>query len=201
MKTLIIKYLPSGENSNTKKLYDYFKSKIDNNKIDEIDLTKDPIPYFKEDSINAYYTRNFMGKELNKLQQEAIKPFDDIVARVQAAELIVFAFPMHNFSLPGIVKMFLDSFMFNGEFINIADENKKQMILNKKIITIYSHMGNYQAGSDYEKYDFVKSLLTQEFSYIGIKDYSFVSYSSGNAEKREELIKEAKGKIDQFLGK
>merc|ERR1711879_215092 len=124
----------------------------------------------------SYYLRNFMGKELTETQVNAIKPFDKIVERVKKAELLIFAFPMHNFSLPGIVKMFFDSFMFNGEFFNISDENKKLNIINKKVIVLYSHGGNYPAGTEAEKYDFVKSLLSQEFSFMGIKDVSFLSY-------------------------
>jgi len=199
MKTLIVKYLPSGDNSNTKKLYDYLMSKIDKNNIEEIDLVKDKIPFFKEASVTAYYLRNFLGKELDKAQQQAIKPFDDIVAKVYSADRLVFVFPMHNFSLPGIVKTFIDSFMFSGEFINVTDEKKKQRIANKKIITLYSHGGNYPEGTEFEKYDFVKSLLTQEFSFMGVKDFSFVSYSTADQEKKEDYLTEAIKKIDMII--
>ncbi len=199
MKTLIVKYLPSGDNSNTKKLYNHLKSIIDMNNTDEIDLVKERIPYFQEESITAYYLRNYMGKELNASQIQAIKPFDDISERVKGADLLVFVFPMHNFSLPGIVKIFFDSFMFRGEFFNISDEEKKRNVSNKKVITLYSHGGNYPLGSEFEKYDFVRSLLTQEFSFMGIKDFSFVSYSTGDNEKKEEYLAEAKKRIEEIL--
>lgn len=200
MKTLIVKYLPSGDNSNTKKLYDHLKSSLtDKCEFDEIDLTRDVVPFFKEDSVNAYYRRNFMGKELSEIQQQSIQPFDKIVNRVKSADLIVFAFPMHNFSLPGIVKTFIDSFMFSGEFIYIKDEKRKQIVESKKVITLYSHAGSYPIGTEFEKYDFVRSLLTQEFSFMGIKDFSFVSYSTSNQDKKDEYLNEAKKQIDMIL--
>ncbi|MBI9030844.1 NAD(P)H-dependent oxidoreductase [bacterium] len=199
MKTFIVKYLPSGENSNTKKLYDHLKSKIDLNDIEEFDLIKDNVPMFKEDSVTAYYLRNFLGKELSDSQKLAIHPFDEIVRKVQNAERLIFVFPMHNFSLPGIVKMFFDSFMLNGELFNINDESKKQQVLNKQIIVLYSHGGEYPVGSDFEKYDFVRSLLTQEFSFMGFKDYSFISYSTADPAKREMNLEEAIKKIDQKI--
>ncbi len=201
MKTLIIKYLPSGDNSNTKKLYDHILTLVDANNVDEIDLIKDEIPYFKEESITAYYLRNFMGKELNASQKLAIQPFDTIVKRVLSADLLIFAFPMHNFSLPGIVKMFFDSFMFKGEFFNIEDQEKKQIVNDKKVLVLYTHGGNYPEGTEFGKYDFVKSLLTQEFSFMGMKDYHFISYSSGDSVKKEENLAEAKTKIEKIFEK
>ncbi len=197
MKTLIIKYLPSGENSNTKKLLDRFmEMNIDKTDFEEIDLLSNKIPIFNQESITAYYLRNYLGKALNEKQAAAILPFDKIIKKVQSADVLVFAFPMHNFSLPGIVKSFLDSFMFNGEFFNITDSQKKSMIQNKKIIILYSHGGSYPEGSEYEKYDFVKSLLNQEFSFMGIKDVIYISYSTANPAQKEDNLQVALKKLD-----
>lgn len=200
MKTLIIKYLPSGENSNTKKLLDRFMEKnIDNKDLEEIDLLASKTPIFNQESITAYYLRNYLGKALNEEQAAAILPFDKIIQKVQSADFLVFAFPMHNFSLPGIVKSFIDSFMFNGEFFNISDSHKKDMIQGKKILVLYSHGGSYPEGSEYEKYDFVKSLLNQEFSFMGIKDVAFISYSTADPAKKEDNLQLALDKLDKML--
>jgi FMN-dependent NADH-azoreductase len=52
-KTLIVKYTPRNERSNTKKILDAFVSKIQNSAIEEIDLTKDVPDLFLEfNSIN-----------------------------------------------------------------------------------------------------------------------------------------------------
>ena len=40
MQTLIVKYLPSGEGSNTKKILDVFLSKIEKSSIEFVDLLK-----------------------------------------------------------------------------------------------------------------------------------------------------------------
>lgn len=200
MKTLIIKYFPSGENSNTRKLYSHLLERIDNKlEIEEFDLISNKVPIFKQDSITAYYLRNYLGKELNETQKTAIQPFDKIGEKVKTAELLVFTFPMHNFSLPGIVKTFFDSFMFNGEFFNISDLDKKQAITNKKVIVLYSHGGNYPVGTEYEKYDFVRSLLKQEFSFMGITNVDFISYSTADSEKKDINLQAAIKQLDNVL--
>ena len=48
MKTLIVKYLPSGEASNTKKILDVFLSKIENHSVETLDLLNSEIPIFNE---------------------------------------------------------------------------------------------------------------------------------------------------------
>ncbi len=53
MQTLIVKYLPSGEGSNTKKILDVFLSKIEKSSIEFVDLLKTEIPIFNEKNINA----------------------------------------------------------------------------------------------------------------------------------------------------
>ena len=46
MKTLIIKYLPTGEKSQTKKLLDLFLQETKNQNIEVVDLLKEEIPIF-----------------------------------------------------------------------------------------------------------------------------------------------------------
>lgn len=201
MKTLIVKYLPSGDNSNTKKLYDYLQAEYKDKlgEIEELDLLQTKIPYFDNESISAYYLRNYMGKALSESQELAIKPFDNILSKVMLADQLVLVFPMHNFSLPGIVKLFFDSFMFNGEFFNISDKVKKDRVSSKKVLVLYSHGGSYLLGSQYEKYDFVRSLLNQEFSFMGIQDVTYISYSTADPNKKEENLQIAKKSLDAAL--
>ena len=48
MKTLIVKYLPTGAESKTKMLLDLFLQEIDGKNIETVDLLKEEIPTFNE---------------------------------------------------------------------------------------------------------------------------------------------------------
>ena len=73
MKTLIIKYLPTGEKSQTKKLLDLFLQETKNQNIEVVDLLKEEIPIFDESNIQAYYKRNYGGQKLNESEAKLLE--------------------------------------------------------------------------------------------------------------------------------
>ena len=76
MKTLVVKYLPSGANSNTKKLLDLFLEATKDQNIETIDLLNDQMPIFNEASIQAYYKRNYGGQKLNAEETKLLEKKD-----------------------------------------------------------------------------------------------------------------------------
>ena len=54
MKTLIVKYLPTGADSKTKMLLDLFLEEIKGQDFEVVDLLKEQVPIFNEDSMQAY---------------------------------------------------------------------------------------------------------------------------------------------------
>ena len=114
MKTLIIKYLPSGANSNTKKVLDLFLEETKSHQISEIDLLKEQMPLFSEESIQSYYKRNYGGQKLDEKEAKLLAKNDQLIAQLKAHDLLVLAFPMHNFGMPAAIKAYLDAVIFNG---------------------------------------------------------------------------------------
>jgi FMN-dependent NADH-azoreductase len=53
MKTLLVKYTPRNERSNTKKLLDAFRNEIKNSDIEELDLSNDVPDLFLVDSLGT----------------------------------------------------------------------------------------------------------------------------------------------------
>jgi FMN-dependent NADH-azoreductase len=64
MKTLIVKYIPRNEQSNTKRLLDAFKDEINESNVEELDLLDDVSDMFLGDNLSAYIKRNFLGQKL-----------------------------------------------------------------------------------------------------------------------------------------
>jgi hypothetical protein len=64
MKTLIVKYMPRNEQSNTRRLLDAFKDEINGSNVEELDLLDDVPDMFLRDNLLAYIKRNFLGQKL-----------------------------------------------------------------------------------------------------------------------------------------
>ena len=103
MNTLVIKYLPSGEKSNTKRLLDRFLAGSKGN-IEVVDLLHAKIPVLDEASLNVYMKKAYWDEPITEQEAELLKPFQVYVEQIKKADVIVVACPMYNFSVPGIVK-------------------------------------------------------------------------------------------------
>jgi len=198
MNILIVKYLPSGSKSNTLDLLNHFTENLSTkHNITEVDLLKSPPKYFDELTLGAYAKRNFGGIELDSKESEAIKPLDELNEQFINADLVVLALPMHNFSLPGIVKVYLDAIMQSGKVFKYENGTPLGLMDKIKFVTLYTSAGKYQG--DYEFLDNVKTLLKIELDFMGIKDYGFVHASSGNPDNIESEFANAKQEIDQII--
>ncbi len=196
MKLLVVKYLPSGENSNTLKLYKHFLNKIGKHEIEELDLLETKLPIFNPETINANNRINMgMGDSKSEL---LMVPFKALAAKMKAADLIVFVHPMHNFSLPGLVKQFMDSIILNGETFTYGNPTHG-LLGDKKAIIIYTSGGNYPKGSDYEYLNNVVTLYKILLDYIGIKERNFVHAATANPTLLDESIQNAQHSIDSIV--
>jgi FMN-dependent NADH-azoreductase len=111
MKTLIVKYIPRYEQSNTKKLLDAFIEEINNSNVEELDLLDDVPDMLLDKNLLAYINRNFLGLKLLPDEGKLLSKMDRMAAQLKSADIIVIAFPMYNFSMPAIVKAWFDSVM------------------------------------------------------------------------------------------
>ncbi|WP_321296726.1 NAD(P)H-dependent oxidoreductase [Marinifilum fragile] len=198
MNILIVKYLPSGSKSNTLGLLNHFLENLSTtHNITEVDLVKSPPKYFDELTLGAYTKKNFGGMQLDSIESEAIKPIDALNEQFINADLVLLALPMHNFSLPGIVKVYLDAIMQSGKVFKYENGAPVGLMNKMKFVTLYTSAGKYLG--DYEFLDNVKTLLKIELDFMGIKDYDFVHASSGNPDTFESEFTNAKQQIDQII--
>lgn len=114
MKTLIVKYIPRYEQSNTKKLLDAFKEEISNSDVEELDLIDDVPDMLLDNNLLAYIKRNFLELKMLPNEKKLLSKMDRMAVQLKTADIVVVAFPMYNFSMPAIVKAWFDSVMQKG---------------------------------------------------------------------------------------
>ncbi len=203
MKILIVKYLPGREFSNTGLLYNHTKELLGNkHEITELDLEKNPPSFFEFNSLMGYYRRNYQGKELVKEQAEKIKPMDDLLNQLKKADIVIVVSPMHNFGMPGIVKLWFDSVMQKGVAFDYGEKGPLGLFKNKKALTIFTSAGEYsckQVSTNYPEWDTYSFLAKIEFAYMGFNAIEVVTASTGNPNSKDKNIHIAKSRIEEVL--
>jgi len=201
-KTLLISYLPSGTFSKTKILLDHFLESINGHEIEKVDLLTQSPPIFTEESLAAYFKRNYAGQTLTEAESSALAENDRLIAQFQSADVIVIAAPFHNFGLPGIVKSYLDAVMFNGKTFEFG----KKAMAGKKSLTIFTSGGQYSPDSvDFSAGFFHWDTLTQSikimFNFMGFDEVQIVGASLRDETTRAERVAEARSKIRAIVSR
>jgi FMN-dependent NADH-azoreductase len=169
MKTLIVKYIPRNEQSNTKKLLDAFCEEIDNSEVEELDLLDDVPDMLFDNNLLAHINRNILGQELLPQEKNLLSKMDRMAAQLKSADNVVVTFPMYNFSMPAIVKAWFDSVIQRG--VTFGQRKDGHMVSNdlKKALTLVSCGGVYSNESSSSR-EHALSLSNLEFQYMGYSD-------------------------------
>ncbi|MDX2083679.1 MAG: NAD(P)H-dependent oxidoreductase [Rickettsiales bacterium] len=209
MKTLIVKYLPNGDDSKSKKLLDLFleavENEVENENISILDLLKNPPPIFNEASIKAYYKRNYENQKLTAEEQELLKANDELVAQLKSCDVLVMCYPMHNFSMPASAKAYLDAIALKGETF----EYGKKIMRTKKVLTLFTSNGSYlendfnNSDSNWKSLSFstIASLAQANFGFMGFDEIKTIGTSLRDKETEQALLAEVKVKIFNLVKK
>lgn len=184
-KTLVVRYLPSGEESHTQKVLDSFMRGVKGD-IEILDLEIHHPPVFDGQSLAAYRARNYGGATLDGKQAESVSPFDALVRQFKAADVIVFAFPMHNFSMPGVVKTYFDAVMLHGETFKYGEHGPAGLMGAKKALVIAASGGFYPSGSPMNNID---TLAKIELGFMGFGAQEYI-YAGGQLGKPEVAMQQ-----------
>jgi FMN-dependent NADH-azoreductase len=100
----------------------------------------------------------------------AIKISDDLVAELQVADHIVLGTPMYNFSIPAVLKAYIDHVVRVG--VTVID-NVGQLT-GKKATVILASGGDFSPGSPIEGYNLASGYLRQVLGFIGLSNLDII---------------------------
>ncbi|HEX5457955.1 MAG TPA: NAD(P)H-dependent oxidoreductase [Candidatus Nitrosotalea sp.] len=180
MKTLLVKYTPREKRSTSKKLLDAFRGEIKNSEIEVIDLYIDVPDMFNVESIGAYIHRNYLKEELSTEQKKVLAKMDAMTKQIKSADVVVMAFPMHNFSTPAPVKAWFDSVMLKGQTWDAADGKYFGLMGGKKALILVSS-GGFYTDSPMISWEHALSLAKIEFQFMGFSDIRGILSEGMNA--------------------
>lgn len=134
------------------------------------DLAKG-IPFINEDWIHANFTDPEQRTEQNK---QALKTSDQLVEELQAAEILVIASPIYNFSVPAVLKAWIDQ-VARARVTFRYTENGPEGLLKAKKAYLVMASGGVPLGSEV---DYASTYLKQVMNFLGIQDVIVVDAAS-----------------------
>ncbi len=138
--------------------------------IVERDLAAKPVPHLNEEMIGAFFTA---PDQHNAVQAQTIKTSDELVAELEAADVIVIGAPMYNFSVPSTLKAYIDHVARAGRTFKYTETGPVGLLGGKKVYVFTASGGVYSEGPA-AAYDFLATYLRAVLGFLGLTDVNFI---------------------------
>jgi FMN-dependent NADH-azoreductase len=136
------------------------------------DLNATPIPPINAEWVGAVYTPE---ETRTPEQKQLLSLSDSLLAELEKADEYVVGVPMHNFSVPSVLKLWIDQITRVGKTFTYADGTPKGLILDKKATFILATGGIYDAQTQMASFNFVEPYLRSLFGFLGLTDTTFLT--------------------------
>ncbi|NLE65468.1 MAG: hypothetical protein GX606_06100 [Elusimicrobia bacterium] len=200
MKALLVHYLPRKQRSRTKVLFDHAAGILRDRKIscENLDLCREVPDLFTPERLSVYYERNYGGNKVSDEKARLMSGMDGMAHQLTGADLLVIAFPMHNFSQPAIVKAWFDSVLQKGVTWDLSPQGYVGRMKGKKALVLSSSGGVYEGEG--QAMEHAMSLTRLHLSFMGY-DVKTVTAAGINQfpDREQEILEEAKRSIDQAV--
>ena len=155
-------------------------------RIMERDLARTKLPVLDAEWIGAAYRPE---ASRTPSQREILATSDELIAELAAADEYVIGVSMHNFSIPGGLKLWIDQVVRAGKTFVYENNMPVGLLRNKKVTFLVASGGVYEQGSPRAFMNFVEPYLLSLFNYLGVTDVSFVN-AAGTARLRQGVGRE-----------
>lgn len=161
--------------------------------ITTIDLNANALPHLDMSELAAWMTAD---TERTAEQQRLAAISDELIAKVEAADIIVLGVPMYNFAIPSQLKSLLDRLARAGRTFKYTEQGPVGLLKDKPVVVLATRGGVYQGTAA----DSQTPFLTTFFNFIGLTQLHFV-YAEGlnmGPEAAEKALSAARKQLTEL---
>ncbi|WP_272029827.1 FMN-dependent NADH-azoreductase [Oceanobacillus kimchii] len=205
MNILVVKSnnRPDGVSS---KMYDTFMDAIkEENHLDVAvyDVFKEDMPYFGQDYFNALIKLQ-SGEKLSEIEQRILDAKQKAKDLFAAADLVVFAFPLWNLTIPAKLQTFIDYIDEAGYTFKYSENGTPVYLMpDKKIIFLNARGGDYSLP-EMQKMEhavnYMRDIFVGMFG-MNVTDEIIIEGHNAMPYKAEEIIKNGNRKVAETARK
>ncbi|PFG56088.1 FMN-dependent NADH-azoreductase [Vibrio sp. ES.051] len=188
-RVLALKSSILGDYSQSNKLVEDFIKNVDQDKLTVRDLAANPLPVLDF----AVATALRATEDLSQEQQAVVDLSDTLIEEVKAADTLVIAAPMYNFTIPTQLKNWIDLIARAGVTFKYTESGVQGLIEGKKAIVITTRGGIHKGSST----DNITPYLRTVLGFVGITDIEFIYAEALNMgeEAAAKGMTEAQGQL------
>jgi FMN-dependent NADH-azoreductase len=108
-------------------------------------------------------------------QNKVLSVSETLIADLQRADEYVLGVPMHNFSIPSTLKLWIDQVVRAGKTFAYTSSGPAGLLTGKKATLLIASGGTYEQVTALASLNFVTPYLRAVFGFIGITDVSIIA--------------------------
>lgn len=159
-------------------------------RVVERDLTRNPIPHLNETTLVGFATPE---AERTPEQATAVAQSDQLIAELQAADVIVIGVPMYNFGIPSPLKAWIDHVARAGITFKYTTSGPVGLVQGKQVYVLAARGGVYAGGDMDVQSRYLKTIL----GFLGMANVEFV-YAEGLAMGEDAKHKAEQSALDRI---
>lgn len=136
------------------------------------DLSAEPSAPINQPWVHAAFT----PADVRTAEQKSLLAHsEEQIQELESADEIVIGVPMHNFSVPATLKLWIDQVVRAGRTFSYGAGGPKGLLQNKKATLLIASGGVYSADSPAAAMNFVEPYLKAILGFIGITDVRMIA--------------------------
>lgn len=175
-KVLLIRSSMFGEDSKSLRLAREFLAHYPHSSVVERVLTPASMPHL---TAEVYQAMGRPESELTIEEKAKVVLSDTLIAELEAADTIVLAAPMYNFSIPSTLKAWIDHVSRRGRTFSYTEAGPKGLLGGKKVFVLTARGGIYSQGAA-QAFDFQVPYLRGVLGFLGLTDVNFIHFEGAN---------------------
>ncbi|MGE7674702.1 FMN-dependent NADH-azoreductase [Lysinibacillus sp. NPDC094403] len=202
MNVLVVKANNRPDGISTK-MYDTFMENVQGVNVTTFDVFAEDMPYFGQDLFNAFgKVQN--GEALTDIESRLLAAKQKAMDALTAADVVVFAFPLWNLTIPAKLQTFID-YVFQAGYTFKYNENGQLVgLMADKKAVILNARGGYYSAPEAQPMEMSVNYIKNVVGLFGMEIIEEVIIEGHNAsqDKAQEIIAnglEAVKKVAQSL--
>ncbi|MGE7943364.1 FMN-dependent NADH-azoreductase [Lysinibacillus xylanilyticus] len=189
MNVLVVKANNRPDGISTK-MYDTFMENLQGVNVTTFDVFAEDMPYFGQDLFNAFgKVQN--GEELTNIESRLLAAKQKAMDALTAADVVVFAFPLWNLTIPATLQTFID-YVFQSGYTFKYNENGQLvgLMTDKKAIILNARGGYYslpEAQPMEMSVNYIKNVVGGIFGMEIIEEVIIEGHNA-SPDKAQEII-------------
>jgi len=134
--------------------------------LEELNLVDIEIPHLSPAVLRTFF---IPGDQLTEEEKEAVRFSDELVKQLLAADIIVIGAPLINFTIPTVLKAWIDHITRAGITFGYGENGPVGKVTGKRVYVAMSSGGVYSQGPG-KANDFVAPYLKAFLGFLGMTE-------------------------------